>query len=45
VCPTGARAKRAVGLLKKLGYENVQALNGGTKAWSEANYPIEKSAA
>jgi rhodanese-related sulfurtransferase len=44
VCPTGARAKRAVGLLKKLGYENVQALNGGTKAWGDANYPVEKTA-
>jgi rhodanese-related sulfurtransferase len=44
VCPTGARAKRAVGLLKKLGYENVQALNGGTKSWADANYPVEKAA-
>ena len=44
VCASGSRAKRAVGLLKKLGYENVQALNGGTKAWADANYPVEKAA-
>jgi rhodanese-related sulfurtransferase len=45
VCPTGARAGRAAGLLKKLGYENVQAMQGGTKAWQEANYPVVKAAA
>lgn len=45
VCPSGSRAGRAVGMLKKLGYEKVQALQGGTKAWQEANYPVEKAAA
>jgi rhodanese-related sulfurtransferase len=45
LCPTGARAGRAVGMLRKLGFENARALAGGTAAWREANLPIEKSAA
>jgi rhodanese-related sulfurtransferase len=44
VCPTGARAGRAVATLKKLGFENARALAGGTAAWREANLPIEKTA-
>ncbi len=44
MCPTGARASRAVAILRKLGYENTRALNGGTVAWREASLPIEKSA-
>lgn len=44
VCPTGARANRAVATLKKLGYEKASVLAGGLRAWREANLPIEKSA-
>jgi rhodanese-related sulfurtransferase len=44
MCPSGNRASKAVGLLKKLGYPNAQALAGGLAAWREANLPIEKSA-
>ncbi|GAP36338.1 rhodanese-like domain-containing protein [Piscinibacter sakaiensis] len=44
VCPTGARAGRAVGILHKLGYEKAQALAGGLAAWREANLPVEKTA-
>jgi rhodanese-related sulfurtransferase len=44
VCPTGARAGRAVATLKKLGFENTRALAGGLAAWREANLPIEKTA-
>lgn len=43
VCQTGARASRAVGVLRKLGYENARVLAGGMGAWREANMPIEKS--
>ena len=43
VCPTGARANRAVGIAKKLGYEQAQALAGGLTAWKEANLPLEKA--
>src|SRR3990167_1569714 len=45
LCPSGARASRAVAILRKLGYQNSRALAGGSAAWREANLPIEKSAA
>ena len=44
VCPTGARAGRAAGMLRKLGYEKAQVLAGGLKAWRDASLPVEKSA-
>ena len=44
VCPTGTRASRAVGALRKLGFQNVRSLGGGLSAWREANLPIEKKA-
>ena len=44
VCPTGARAARAAGILKKLGFENPRVLAGGLAAWREANLPVEKTA-
>ncbi len=44
VCPSGARAGRAAGMLRKLGYQKAQALTGGLKAWRDANLPVEKSA-
>jgi rhodanese-related sulfurtransferase len=43
VCPTGARANRALATAKKLGYEKAQALAGGLKSWKEANLPVEKA--
>ena len=44
ICPTGARANRAVGVLRKAGYEKAVAVAGGTAAWREAQLPVEKSA-
>lgn len=44
VCASGARASRAVGILRKLGFENARPLAGGVRAWREASLPIEKSA-
>ncbi len=44
VCPSGARASRAVGIARKLGFENARSLAGGLAAWREANLPVEKSA-
>jgi rhodanese-related sulfurtransferase len=44
MCPTGARAGRAVAVLKKLGFQNVSAVSGGLAAWREAQLPVEKSA-
>lgn len=43
VCPNGIRAKRALGVAKKLGYDKAQVLAGGLKAWKEANLPVEKA--
>jgi rhodanese-related sulfurtransferase len=45
MCPTGARANRAVAVLRKAGYANAVAVAGGTAAWRDAALPIEKSAA
>jgi rhodanese-related sulfurtransferase len=45
MCPSGARAGRAAGLLRKQGYQNVHVVAGGNRAWGEANLPIEKKAA
>ena len=44
MCPTGARAGRAAGMLRKLGHERAIAVTGGLKAWRDANLPLEKSA-
>jgi len=44
VCPTGARASRAAGILRKLGYDKTHVLRGGLATWREANLPVEKSA-
>lgn len=43
LCPSGARAGRAATLLRKAGYEKAVAMAGGTAAWREANFPIEKA--
>jgi rhodanese-related sulfurtransferase len=43
VCQSGARSSRALGIAKKLGFENVQSLSGGLGAWRSANLPIEKA--
>jgi len=43
VCASGARAKRALTIAKKLGYEKAEVLGGGLKAWKEANLPVEKA--
>jgi rhodanese-related sulfurtransferase len=43
VCPSGARANRALAVAKKLGYEKAQVLAGGLKGWKEANLPVEKA--
>ncbi|MDO8279188.1 MAG: rhodanese-like domain-containing protein, partial [Burkholderiaceae bacterium] len=38
-----ARANRALGVAKKLGYEQAQILAGGLKSWKDANLPLEKA--
>lgn len=44
MCPTGARAGRAAGMLRKQGYEKARVLSGGLRAWREASLPVEKTA-
>ena len=43
VCQVGARSSRAAATARKLGYDNVQSLSGGLKAWAAASMPIEKA--
>lgn len=43
VCPSGARAQRALATAKTLGYEKAVVLGGGLRAWKEANLPVEKT--
>jgi rhodanese-related sulfurtransferase len=43
VCPNGIRAKRALAVAKKLGYDKAQVLAGGLKSWKDANLPVEKA--
>lgn len=43
VCQVGARSARAVATARKLGFENVQSLAGGLKAWQAASMPVEKA--
>jgi rhodanese-related sulfurtransferase len=44
VCASGIRSRRAVGLAKKQGYEQVFSLAGGMSAWRSANLPVQKGA-
>ena len=43
VCAAGSRSKRAQAIAQKLGYEKVHSLQGGLKAWKEANLPLAKA--
>lgn len=43
VCESGDRSKRAQAVAQKLGYEKVHLLQGGLKAWKEANLPVSKA--
>ena len=43
VCASGARARRALGVAKGLGYDKAVVLGGGLKAWRDANLPLEKA--
>jgi rhodanese-related sulfurtransferase len=43
VCQSGARSTRALGIAKKLGFEQAQSMAGGMGAWRSANLPVEKA--
>ena len=42
VCAAGVRSAKAAAQRKQMGYENVQSLAGGLKAWREAGLPVNK---
>lgn len=44
VCASGIRSRRAVGVAKKQGYEQVYSLAGGMGAWRGASLPVQKGA-
>jgi len=41
-CNSGNTATRALKMLKKAGFENINNLEGGIAAWKEANMPLSK---
>jgi len=41
ICQTGNRSKKAAGILKEAGFNNVLNVSGGTVAWQAANLPME----
>ena len=41
-CGGGFRSALAADNLQRMGYTNVVSMDGGIRAWREANYPIEK---
>jgi rhodanese-related sulfurtransferase len=43
VCQSGARSTRALGIAKKLGFDQAQSMAGGMGAWRTANLPVEKA--
>ncbi len=43
VCQVGARSARAAATARQLGFEKVQSLAGGLKAWQAASMPVEKA--
>ncbi len=43
VCPVGARAARAAGLARKMGFEQARSIAGGLRAWKDASLPVEKA--
>ena len=40
VCASGMRSQRAVATLRRAGFEKALSLQGGLRAWREANLPI-----
>ena len=42
ICQTGRRSQKGAEILKKAGFIDVYNIQGGTSAWTEAGYPVEK---
>ena len=43
ICHSGQRSLAAAGYLQHLGYAAVSNVDGGTAAWIERGYPVERS--
>lgn len=42
ICHSGSRSLAAAGYLRSLGYPDVLNVDGGTAAWIERGYPVER---
>ena len=42
ICQTGRRSQMGAEILKKAGFSDVYNIQGGTSAWTEAGFPVEK---
>jgi rhodanese-related sulfurtransferase len=42
ICHSGSRSLAAAGYLRSLGYPDVSNVDGGTAAWIERGYPVER---
>jgi rhodanese-related sulfurtransferase len=42
ICQTGRRSQKGAEILKKAGFTDIYNIQGGTSAWTEAGYPVEK---
>ena len=42
ICQTGRRSQMGAEILKKAGFSDIYNIQGGTSAWTEAGYPVEK---
>jgi rhodanese-related sulfurtransferase len=42
ICHSGQRSLAAAGFLLQLGYPDVSNVDGGTAAWIERSYPVDK---
>jgi hydroxyacylglutathione hydrolase len=44
ICQSGYRSSTATSLLERLGFHSLYNITGGTSAWINASYPVEKGA-
>jgi rhodanese-related sulfurtransferase len=42
ICHSGSRSLAAAGFLRSLGYPDVSNIDGGTAAWIEKGFPVER---
>jgi rhodanese-related sulfurtransferase len=42
ICQTGKRSQKGAEILQKAGFKNIYNINGGTSAWTEAGFPVDK---